>query len=159
MTPSPSGPGCSEAGLLDPEEAGRLGAGDLRRALALREALRAILLAHSGEALDGAAVTVVNDAAERAPLVVRVVDGAHADLLPTGSGVDRALGRLLAIVQRAIVDGTWTRLKACRWDTCQWAFYDTSKNRSGSWCSMAVCGNRAKAASYRRRRRAEGRAP
>ena len=62
-----------------------------------------------------------------------------------------------AIVQRAIVDGTWARLKACRWDTCQWAFYDTSKNRSGSWCSMAVCGNRAKAAAYRRRRRSEGR--
>ena len=48
-----------------------------------------------------------------------------------------------------MADGTWRRLKACREDTCQWAFYDRSKNRSGTWCSMAVCGNRAKARAYR----------
>jgi predicted RNA-binding Zn ribbon-like protein len=37
-----------------------------------------------------------------------------------------------------------------------WAFYDRSKNRSGHWCSMRVCGNRAKARQFRERRRAEG---
>src|SRR3712207_8580100 len=41
------------------------------------------------------------------------------------------------------------RLKACPWDSCQWAFYDQSRNRSGVWCNMAVCGNRAKVAAHR----------
>jgi predicted RNA-binding Zn ribbon-like protein len=48
---------------------------------------------------------------------------------------------------------TWDRLKACRLDDCQWVFYDHSKNRSRTWCSMRVCGNRAKARAYRERRR------
>ena len=48
---------------------------------------------------------------------------------------------------------TWPRLKACRDDTCQWAFYDHSKNRSGHWCSMEVCGSRHKARQYRERRK------
>jgi predicted RNA-binding Zn ribbon-like protein len=67
-------------------------------------------------------------------------------------GIDGALGRLLAIVFRAMNDGTWERLKACPADDCEWAFYDWSKNGSGTWCDMAVCGNRAKARAYRERR-------
>ena len=43
-------------------------------------------------------------------------------------------------------DGTWGRLKACAEDGCRWAFYDASRNQSGRWCSMAVCGNRPRAA-------------
>ncbi len=50
-----------------------------------------------------------------------------------------------------MVDGTWSRLKACR--QCEWAFYDWSKNRSGRWCAMSVCGNRTKVRAYRARRR------
>jgi predicted RNA-binding Zn ribbon-like protein len=62
-----------------------------------------------------------------------------------------ALGRLLAIVHRAVVEGTWQRMKVCPADDCRWAFYDHSKNRSGKWCSMAECGNRMKARAYRAR--------
>jgi predicted RNA-binding Zn ribbon-like protein len=69
------------------------------------------------------------------------------------TGVDGALGRLLVIVYRAMETGTWSRLKACRNDTCRWAFYDHSKNRSGHWCTMSVCGNRTKARQYRQRHR------
>jgi predicted RNA-binding Zn ribbon-like protein len=64
-----------------------------------------------------------------------------------------SLGRLIAIMVEAMADGTWSRLKACSAETCQWLFYDTSKNRSGHWCSMRVCGNRAKARQFRARRR------
>ena len=145
-----------EAGLLEPEAAGGLGADDLERVVSAREALRALLAAHAGDPDDPGALTVLNAVAERATLVVRFADDGHARLEPAAGGVDAALGRLLAIAQTAMVDGTWSRLKVCRWDTCRWAFYDASKNRSGSWCSMAVCGNRAKAASYRQRRRSEG---
>jgi predicted RNA-binding Zn ribbon-like protein len=43
-------------------------------------------------------------------------------------------------------------MKACREHTCEWAFYDHTKNHSGTWCTMQVCGNRTKARSYRKRR-------
>jgi predicted RNA-binding Zn ribbon-like protein len=69
-----------------------------------------------------------------------------------GTGVDGAFGRIVAIVFKAMLDGSWARLKACR--QCGWAFYDTSKNRSGSWCSMQICGNRTKTRAYRRRKAA-----
>jgi predicted RNA-binding Zn ribbon-like protein len=51
-----------------------------------------------------------------------------------------------------MLQGIWPRLKICLSDTCQWAFYDASKNRSGNWCSMEVCGNRMKVRSHRRRK-------
>jgi predicted RNA-binding Zn ribbon-like protein len=54
---------------------------------------------------------------------------------------------------RAQADGTWPRLKACPADACGWAFYDRSRNHSRTWCDMSVCGNRAKARSYRARQR------
>jgi len=130
---------------------------DVGRAVALREALRELLLAHHGdhEAAPGA-VAVVDEAARRARLEVRFgAPGAAAELVPAAAGVDGALGRLLAVVAEAQRDGTWERLKACPWDTCRWAFYDRSKNRSGRWCTMEVCGNRAKAAAFRARARAE----
>lgn len=38
----------------------------------------------------------------------------------------------------------WSRVKVCARDTGRWAFYDASRNRSGTWCSMQVCGNREK---------------
>jgi predicted RNA-binding Zn ribbon-like protein len=82
-------------------------------------------------------------------------DGAPR-LEPVASGLDRAVAELYAIIERAAVDGTWERLKVCGDHGCRWAFYDHSKNRSRSWCNMAVCGNRAKAREYRRRQRPTG---
>jgi predicted RNA-binding Zn ribbon-like protein len=124
------------------------------RAIEIREALRALLLANSGNPLNAGAVETLNEAAAGASLRVSFEDGGGSSLLPKRGGVDGALAALLAIVYRSMVEGTWERLKACRADTCQWAFYDKSKNRSAHWCSMAVCGNRAKARVYRRRKAA-----
>jgi predicted RNA-binding Zn ribbon-like protein len=67
--------------------------------------------------------------------------------------VEGALGRLLAIVAGAQDEGTWTRLKACPADDCQWAYYDRSRNRSAVWCDMRSCGNRHKVRSFRERHR------
>lgn len=124
---------------------------DRRRVVAVREALRALLLANSGEPLDPGAVETLNSAAAPIALKVSFGDDARPELSPEGECCDAALGTILAAVVEAMADGTWARLKACRDDTCQWAFYDRSRNRSGQWCSMAVCGNRAKARSYRHR--------
>ncbi len=70
-----------------------------------------------------------------------------------GEGGRHALSTVLARVLEAQTIGTWGRLKACRMDTCGWLFYDASRNASSTWCSMSICGNRAKTAAYRRRRR------
>jgi len=46
------------------------------------------------------------------------------------------------------------RLKIC--PNCEWLFLDRSKNRSRTWCDMAVCGNRAKARlHYQKKRKGE----
>ena len=76
---------------------------------------------------------------------------ASTRLEPAAGGVDGALGRLLVIVARAMQEGTWPRLKVCLADTCQWAYYDNSRNRSAVWCDMRVCGNRQKVRSFRER--------
>jgi predicted RNA-binding Zn ribbon-like protein len=122
----------------------------------MREALRNLLLVHNGAPLDQQAVDAVNSAAKSAELVVRFEGDGNAALAPVRPGIDGALGRLVAIVYRAMADGTWERLKACPEDRCEWAFYDWSKNRSATWCDMAVCGNRAKARAYRERRQRGG---
>ena len=88
-----------------------------------------------------------------APLVVRLGASGVAGLEAAGQGVDAALARLLAILYAATVDGTWQRFKVCGNDTCRWAFYDRSKNRSGLFCGTA-CGNAVHARAYRRRRAA-----
>ena len=127
---------------------------DLRRAVEMREALREVLIAHTAqEAVPSAALQTLNSIAERARLRLRFDEPDCATLEPQRPGVDGALGRLLAIVHDSIADSTWPRLKACRLEDCEWAFYDRTKNRCGAWCNMDVCGNRAKARAYRRRRR------
>src|SRR3954454_21076387 len=150
-------PGSLRDWLADREliDAGaELTAADVRAAQEVREALRKLLLANNGDPLDPAAVETLNAAAHRAELQLRFDAGGDAALTPVRTGIDGAIGRLLGIVYRAQADGTWSRLKACALhDRCEWAFYDWSKNRSGTWCDMAVCGNRAKARAYRERHR------
>ena len=138
-------------GLLAPGETA--GGADLRRALKLREALRAVLLSNNGAPIDRAAAEALDATARHARLGARFRPDGGAALEPAAHGVDAALGRLLAIVYAAMLDGTWLRLKACRNADCHWIFYDATKNRSGAWCEMGLCGNRAKARSYRERHR------
>ncbi|MFN2615649.1 MAG: CGNR zinc finger domain-containing protein [Thermoleophilaceae bacterium] len=136
-------------GLMDPTEP--VSDGDVRRAHEVREGLRAMLLANNGVELDRAAVEALDRAASRAGLRPRFEPGAEPTLEPDARGVDGALAHLLAIVAQAAADGSWYRLKACPSESCRWAFYDRSKNRSKRWCRMDVCGNAAKARAYRRR--------
>jgi predicted RNA-binding Zn ribbon-like protein len=140
-----------ERGLLDGNvglaEEGRL------RLVEFREGLRRILLGHNGGPV-GEGVDVLNEAAEDALLRVRFDAGGAPGLLPAGAGsaVGGVAARLLVAAVGASSEGTWQRLKACRNEGCLWAFYDGSKNRSGSWCTMDVCGSRAKMRAYRRRK-------
>jgi len=113
------------------------------RAVALREALRALLRVNNEGGGAPAAVAQVNEAARSVRVGIR--DG---EVVLAGTD---PIGEVTAIALTAMLDGTWPRLKVCR--HCQWSFWDKSKNRSGSWCSMQLCGNRLKTRAYRSRRR------
>jgi predicted RNA-binding Zn ribbon-like protein len=124
---------------------------DVAAARALREAIRGLLLENNGVRAREESAEILSRTAERARLALRFEAAGEASLEPAATGVDGALGRLVAIAAMAMADGTWSRLKACQADPCGWAFYDHARNRSRRWCSMAVCGNRTKARAYRRR--------
>jgi predicted RNA-binding Zn ribbon-like protein len=141
-----------ERDLLDPDAP--LSNRDLARAKEVREALRALCVANAGGTADDGALEQIQAAAEGADLALRFAPD-RAWLEPRALGIDAVFGRLVAIVAASMADGTWFRLKACRADDCLWAFYDASRNRSGAWCSMASCGNRAKARAYRTRQRTQ----
>jgi predicted RNA-binding Zn ribbon-like protein len=128
---------------------------DVEQAYRLRDALRALLRANNCRTVDAAAVAVVNEAARRGGLALTLDERGSAAVGVNGHGADAAFARIVAIAFEAMLDGSWSRLKACR--QCEWVFWDTSKNRSGSWCSMQICGNRLKTRAYRRRRSAGSR--
>lgn len=131
----------------------RVSAEDHARALAVREGLRAMGRANNGEPLDATLVAAMNAAAAHLPLVANLADAETWRLAPAGRGVDAFLASLLGTLVAAIADGSWSRVKSCRNDTCRWLFYDQSRNRSGTWCTMAICGSRMKARAYRARQR------
>ena len=135
---------------------GDVSAGDLHRALDLREAIRALAASHNHLPADPeSAVALLNAEGERAQLAPEVDAQEGLRIVPRASGIDGALGHLLAAVYTSMSDGSWERLKACERDSCRWVFYDRSKNRSGSWCDPADCGTRERSRrAYRRRRSA-----
>lgn len=139
----------TDAGLV-PERTS-ISESDTRQAVGVREALRSLTLGNNGGAADPSALETLNRAARSGQLAARFEPDGTAKLAPLAPGVDGALGTILSIVHEAMSDGRWQRLKACPDDDCLWAFYDETKNRSGTWCSMNVCGNRNKARSYRQR--------
>lgn len=130
---------------------------DLARALALRDAVRGLAERNNPGAevpRDEDPVQTLNRLAADARMVLAFdpEDGAH--LTSSDEGVDGALGRILGAVFVSMVDGRWERFKACARHSCRWVYYDRSRNRSRTWCSMEVCGNREKARAFRERRKA-----
>jgi predicted RNA-binding Zn ribbon-like protein len=129
---------------------------DVRHAAEVRGAIRELLLTHIGRPLEASAPRILDAAARRAGLGVRFHPDGGSAVESEAKGVDGALGEMLAIIAASMADGTWERLKACAADDCHWAFYDHTRNRSGVWCDMAVCGNRAKVERFRERARKRG---
>lgn len=119
---------------------------DVDAARTLREALRGACLAHAGHGTSGTLDTLLADA----PLRVSVAADGTAALC--AAGPDGLLGRVALAIAAGAADGTWARLKACEAEDCRWAYYDRSPAGRRRWCSMSVCGARAKMRTYRARR-------
>ncbi|WP_020668648.1 CGNR zinc finger domain-containing protein [Amycolatopsis nigrescens] len=111
-----------------------LGPGSLTAARSAREGLRAAI----GD-------PAARPGSPRTAVQVGLVGG-EPTLVATN-----AVGAVLAAATRLAVRGEWARMKICPADDCRWAFYDHSRNRSRTWCSMRVCGNREKARAWRER--------
>ena len=125
---------------------------DVKRTLELRGLVRGAIEANHGGRAAQRALRELNNAL--APATMRVTFDASGapSITATAPGIDGVFARLAAIILAAHAEGDWRRLKICPADDCRWAFYDASKNRSGAWCSMSDCGNRAKARTFRQHR-------
>lgn len=136
-------------------------AGALAQVLALREALREVCAAHAGSDVPAATVAELDRLLERAPLRLALDAEGGARVLPAHglTGAAELSAAVAASIVRATADGTWPRLKACAADTCRWVYYDRSPAGRSRWCTMALCGSRAKMRTYRRNSKAGPQAP
>ena len=129
----------------------RLEEAELARLIDFREGLRALLASRSETgAVTSDTLRALAQLAESAQLVVRFGPDGKPRLEPA-RGSDPVIAALLADISEAVGDGSWSRLKVCANDACRWAFWDASRNHSGVWCTMAVCGNRMKGRAFRAR--------
>jgi predicted RNA-binding Zn ribbon-like protein len=85
-------------------------------------------------------------------------DGVSMDHRHEGDPVDGAMARLAESIAREVSQGHPERLRICDNDECRWVFNDTSRTGRRRWCDMATCGNRAKVARHRARKREEAEA-
>ncbi|HEY3607042.1 MAG TPA: CGNR zinc finger domain-containing protein [Pseudonocardiaceae bacterium] len=113
--------------------------------LALRAVIRAALGADGTGRPESTSPVLV-----RFPVFITIGAGADRILAPPqdSSAVSSALTTLMIDWARLLLTGEVQRLKRCAEDSCGWVFWDTSKNHSRRWCSMRICGNRAKARRY-----------
>ncbi|MEU8184054.1 CGNR zinc finger domain-containing protein [Micromonospora sp. NPDC049044] len=127
----------------------------------LREALRDVCQAHAGVDVPPATRTTLAELFRDAPLTVEIDAHGRARPVPppglTGAAALTAeVGRVVLVAE---ADGTWPRLKACAAHECRWVYYDHSPAGRSRWCTMSICGSRAKMRAYRDRSRPdEGRA-
>jgi predicted RNA-binding Zn ribbon-like protein len=129
----------------------------LDHVLAVRAGLREIVEALvAGRPVEDAALEAVNGVL-RARSTVELVRGEGGIALShrhTGDPLEDALAAVAEPLVGVISTGETERLRICANDGCRWVFEDTSRTGRRRWCSMASCGNRAKAARHRARKRA-----
>lgn len=127
----------------------------LGEARELREAIDAgVRAAVDGTAGDPGSVALIDGwltLAGSRPALVAGPDGRPR--LSERSAVDsprRALGMVAYDAARMLgVPAERARVRICGSDTCSARFYDRSPAAARRWCSMAVCGNQAKARRFR----------
>jgi predicted RNA-binding Zn ribbon-like protein len=127
---------------------------DLAWALRVRDALTSKVRENMGEPRDATATELLNRAAEETGLRVCFGCGEDSPIHVDATGVRGAIGGILGTAFLAELDGRWERFRVCRDPGCASVFFDRSKNKSGKWCSMASCGNRAKVRAFRERQAA-----
>jgi predicted RNA-binding Zn ribbon-like protein len=126
---------------------------DLDRARIFRELLRDVCAAHAGINAPAASITELNDLLTAAPIALSIAADGSASFRPAAklAGASALLAEMAAGIAQALEGGTWIRLKTCAADECRWVYYDRSPAGRGRWCTMRICGSRAKVRAYRTR--------
>jgi predicted RNA-binding Zn ribbon-like protein len=118
----------------------------------LREAIRGVLGTHTDRLDDPEAASRLTSALASCRLVLAVGPAGAARLVSADHDpFTRVVGDVAIAIAEAAAAGTWARLKSCPAHLCGWAFYDRSASGRSRWCSMQVCGSRAKMRTYRGR--------
>lgn len=144
-----------EHGLFDRRYA--LTESDRRRVLEVREGLRTMLFVNNGASEDPGVLARLNRALRAPRMYIQFAGADTPEFKPQPRDLDGAFALIATIVALSQLDGSWSRMKACRGRDCGWAFYDHSRNQASNWCAMSVCGSRAKVRAYRKRRRGPAR--
>jgi predicted RNA-binding Zn ribbon-like protein len=145
VVPAPGGGAVDREGLL-------------AKALTLRAlAHRLIVQRRDGEEGDISELNAYLDAYLSAPHLERDAEGKLA-LTRTARGdtIASLLGPVAEAVAQLLVEGDFALVKQCEHPDCILWFYDRTKAHKRRWCSMALCGNRYKAAQFRKRSSGEG---
>lgn len=162
-----------QANLVKPEVLARLGEsagpGELdavaAQARALRDWFRTFVTAHMGNPLTSKAIGALeplNRLLARDEVYGQIVPSQRLTESKNVNGLQFVADRrwrspetLLMPVAKAMADllttVDFTEIKGCEWHACTLLFVDTTRGRMRRWCSMAVCGNRAKQAAHRER--------
>lgn len=131
----------------------------------LREWFRGFVRGHMGRPLKAEALgelAPLNRLLERDEAYGRIVahgHGGHGHLVFETARRWRSPEALLIPLGEAmaevVVGEDFSHVKACEGERCTLVFADHTRGRARRWCSMAICGNRAKQKDFRERRRAE----
>jgi predicted RNA-binding Zn ribbon-like protein len=133
----------------------RVGRAEWERLVGFREVLRDLIEANRTGSIDAKSLTRWSRFVKehRVGLAATKDGSLSIDLTPQVT-VEGLIAQLIGIVFQAQAESLWPRLKTCVSDDCRWSFFDSSRNRTGTWCLMETCGNRSKNRAYRRRTRA-----
>src|SRR5579859_9602 len=125
----------------------------LDEAKALREVIYHLFLAAVAKKEPPAAdLAAFNKALRQAPPRTQIsYEGGKCRWKVPVETLDGVLWPLLWAAADLLVSEQLAQVKICEGEACGWLFLDTSRNQSRRWCSMADCGNRAKANRFYRR--------
>ena len=162
-----------QAGLVRPDALEQMRArampgeldGVAARARSLREWFRTFVSSRQGRPLraeDLQALEPLNRLLARDEAFNQVasnIHGDHADadqpfaLLPARRwrSPEQLLQPIGEAMAQFVCEADFTDVKACEGHACTLTFVDRTRGRGRRWCSMAICGNRAKQAAYRSR--------
>jgi predicted RNA-binding Zn ribbon-like protein len=135
------------------------------RARALRDWFKPFVYKHMGKPLEAAALRELEPLNE---LLSRDEEFGQIAVRPHDPGKQAASGlvwrserrwrspeSLLFVLARSLADlvcaEDFTYVKGCEGEPCTLVFVDRTRGHARRWCSMAVCGNRAKQAAHRHR--------
>ena len=133
------------------------------QARALRDWFKGFVRAHAGRPLGAEALdelAPLNRLLERDEIHGRVQaddDDGHGRLVFATVRRWRSPESLLLPIgeamARLVADEDFTHVKACEGHNCTLMFVDHTRARARRWCSMGLCGNRAKVSAHRKRKR------